>query len=159
MKHVLSIALVVVTAGQATIVKADTGAQLLELLRSPGQCKGNAPSLDLKFSFGAEQLVLNAEADAIRSKMGLARSKLELAAQVRDRSGPDIFERTMDELEAQLQQKATQRFEIDDAALSAGCLDLADKGYRAILEEYNRPGDQAIRDRAKVGIDDVRAKR
>ncbi len=44
------------------------------------------------------------------------------------------------------------------AALSAGCLMLADDGYRDIIRTHAGASEQAARDRAKVGIDDARAK-
>lgn len=50
-------------------------------------------------------------------------------------------------------------FRLADKALALGCLDTADSTYRGLIEFYVGNAYQGIRDRAKVGIDDVRAKR
>lgn len=49
--------------------------------------------------------------------------------------------------------------EMADAALSFPCLDIADKNYRNVLSICNGGSCSALRERAKVGIEDVRAKR
>lgn len=46
-----------------------------------------------------------------------------------------------------------------DLALKKGCLDTADHHYRHIMKRYTGSAYAAHRDRAKIGIEDVRAKR
>lgn len=46
-----------------------------------------------------------------------------------------------------------------DTALRAGCLDVADTQYRRVLTHYNQGFMTSHRQRAQVGIDDVRARR
>jgi hypothetical protein len=46
-----------------------------------------------------------------------------------------------------------------DAALKAGCVDVADAKYRGILTRYHQDFMSSHRQRAQVGIDDARAKR
>ena len=46
---------------------------------------------------------------------------------------------------------------VADGLLADGCLDEAEHFYRVVLTEYDDPSLQGARDRAKVGIDDVRA--
>lgn len=46
-----------------------------------------------------------------------------------------------------------------DTALGKGCLDTADSVYRSLINFYTGAAYSGIRDRARVGIDDVRAKR
>lgn len=48
------------------------------------------------------------------------------------------------------------QIEYADRALAAKCYLQADKAYRVIIEHY--PGETALRDRAKIGIEDVRAR-
>lgn len=48
------------------------------------------------------------------------------------------------------------RFEIADTALRLGCLEIADANYRYILAKYVGSAYAGQRDRAKIGIDDVR---
>lgn len=48
--------------------------------------------------------------------------------------------------------------EYADSALAAQCYQQADRAYRFILEHFTRAADAPIRDRAKIGVDDVRAK-
>lgn len=50
-------------------------------------------------------------------------------------------------------------FAVADAALSQKCLDLADSIYRGIIELYSGAVYNGIRDRAMIGIEDVRAAR
>ena len=47
-------------------------------------------------------------------------------------------------------------FGFADAALAKGCLDDADKMYRSLISLYVGAAYSGIRDRAKLGIDDVR---
>jgi hypothetical protein len=49
------------------------------------------------------------------------------------------------------------RFRLADSALASGCLDIADENYRALLAIGD--SDPVAVNRAKVGIDDVRARR
>jgi hypothetical protein len=51
------------------------------------------------------------------------------------------------------------KFNAADAYLAAGCLDPADQIYRDILATYTGSSFASVRERAKVGIDDVRAKK
>ena len=46
-----------------------------------------------------------------------------------------------------------------DGALKSGCLDVADQAYRRIISYYTGSAYAGIRDRAKLGIDDVRSAR
>ncbi len=50
------------------------------------------------------------------------------------------------------------RLQIADAALKSGCLDIANAQYRKVLSNYSSFRYIGLRDRAKVGIDDVRVK-
>lgn len=54
---------------------------------------------------------------------------------------------------------ASMNFEIADSALKNGCLDFADKAYREIIVIYIGTAYAAYRDRARIGIDDIRAAR
>lgn len=59
------------------------------------------------------------------------------------------------------QREASERhtsltFGFADAALAKGCLDDADKMYRSLISLYVGAAYSGIRDRAKLGIDDVR---
>ena len=51
------------------------------------------------------------------------------------------------------------RFDIADTALKGDCLDIADENYRHVIKVYTGSSYAAQRDRAKLGIDDVRQKR
>jgi len=51
------------------------------------------------------------------------------------------------------------RFGIADTALKHGCIDIADENYRHIFKVYTGSLYNAHRERAKIGIDDVREKR
>jgi hypothetical protein len=51
------------------------------------------------------------------------------------------------------------RFIIADSSLAAGCLDIADEAYKKIIISYSSSEEAGIRDRAKVGIDEIRDKR
>lgn len=53
----------------------------------------------------------------------------------------------------------TARFDIADTALNLGCLDIADTNYRQVFKVYTGRAYTAHRERAKIGIDDVRQKR
>lgn len=50
-------------------------------------------------------------------------------------------------------------FALGDAAIAKGSLNLADRVYRRLVEFYVGSAYTGIRDRARLGIDDVRAKR
>ncbi len=50
-------------------------------------------------------------------------------------------------------------FDFADAALRRGCFDDADWGYRGLIEIYVGQAYGGIRDRARIGVDDVRAAR
>lgn len=50
-------------------------------------------------------------------------------------------------------------FALADGALKFGCLDTADQTYRRVITYYVGSAYAGIRDRAKLGIDDVRAAR
>ena len=50
-------------------------------------------------------------------------------------------------------------FRYADAALQKSCLDQADRVYRDLIHFYVGGAYSGIRDRARVGIDDVRARR
>lgn len=51
------------------------------------------------------------------------------------------------------------RLTLADAALKANCLDMADEIYREVISTYTGSRFAAFRERAKLGVDDVRAKR
>lgn len=51
------------------------------------------------------------------------------------------------------------RFTLADALLEASCLDAADKIYRGTVSTFTGSRFEAARQRALIGIDDVRAKR
>ena len=53
----------------------------------------------------------------------------------------------------------TLSFAFADEALRRGCLDDADRVYRNLVAFYTGGAYAGIRDRAKLGIDDVRAAR
>ncbi|MCI0365521.1 MAG: hypothetical protein L0Y44_16725 [Phycisphaerales bacterium] len=50
-------------------------------------------------------------------------------------------------------------FRFADVSLKRGCLDEADRTYRRLVEFYIGAAYSGIRDRARLGIDDVRAAR
>lgn len=50
-------------------------------------------------------------------------------------------------------------FALADLAFTHGCLDRADGMYRHVVNRYTGSSFAAFRDRARIGIDDVRAKR
>lgn len=50
-------------------------------------------------------------------------------------------------------------FGIADHALAIGCFDVADRFYRHVIVHLDGPGAAGLRQRAQVGIDDVRAAR
>lgn len=50
-------------------------------------------------------------------------------------------------------------FEFANASLKKNCLDLADKQYRSLIEYYVGTNYTGIRDRARIGLDDVREAR
>ncbi len=137
---------------------AHASGEFLKLVQVPDNCKEGKASSETKFWFGAEKLAIGMEEGAAIAQMDLAKSELGLYQQNRDRSYLEKSKSHLNDAQDQLQKSAAQRFEMADTALSAGCLDVADDGYREILKTYTRPSDQAIRDRAKIGIDDVRAK-
>ena len=65
---------------------------------------------------------------------------------------------------ASLERKARDRhtdlsFRYADAALHQNCLDQADRVYRDLIHFYVGGAYSGIRDRARVGIDDVRTRR
>ena len=65
---------------------------------------------------------------------------------------------------ASLERKARDRhtdlsFRYADAALHKNCLDRSDRVYRDLIHFYVGGTYSGIRDRARVGIDDVRARR
>jgi hypothetical protein len=57
------------------------------------------------------------------------------------------------------QDSADLDLEIADVALSAGCLDTAENMYRHVIERYIGFVYAAYRQRAQIGIEDVRTKR
>ena len=54
---------------------------------------------------------------------------------------------------------AQTNFKIADLALKQGCLDIADERYRHVVTRYTGTAYAAFRDRARIGIDDVRDRR
>ncbi len=54
---------------------------------------------------------------------------------------------------------ARARLAIADAALAQKCLDLADKHYRYVTATFTGSAWTAYRERARIGVDDVRAAR
>jgi hypothetical protein len=57
------------------------------------------------------------------------------------------------------QRHTSLAFDFAEAALKKGCLDEADGMYRHLFEFYVGAAWSGIRDRAKLGIEDVRARR
>jgi hypothetical protein len=51
------------------------------------------------------------------------------------------------------------QFAMADAYLEKGCLDQADAIYRHVIDHYAGSSFTSARERARVGIDDVRARR
>ena len=51
---------------------------------------------------------------------------------------------------------ASFRLSVADKALKKQCLDIADDQYRQVMSIYTGSAYSALRDRAKIGIDDVR---
>ena len=51
------------------------------------------------------------------------------------------------------------RFIIADLALKKNCVNIADKNYRHIVSRYSGEAYRSHRERARIGIDDVREKR
>jgi hypothetical protein len=58
-----------------------------------------------------------------------------------------------------IERHTSLAFGLADAALESGCLDVADQAYRRIITYYTGSAYAGLRDRAKLGIDDVRAAR
>jgi hypothetical protein len=58
-----------------------------------------------------------------------------------------------------IERHTSLAFALADAALKSGCLDTADQAYRRLVVFYTGANYAGIRDRAKLGIDDVRAVR
>jgi hypothetical protein len=54
------------------------------------------------------------------------------------------------------QMSADLTLDVADSALTDGCLDFADKAYRNVISTYVGLGFAAHRQRAQIGIDDVR---
>jgi hypothetical protein len=54
---------------------------------------------------------------------------------------------------------ATRLFYVADKALGAGCLSTADRYYRRIIEIFTGTSYASYRQRAQIGIDDVRSRR
>jgi hypothetical protein len=68
--------------------------------------------------------------------------------------------RSFPEYEREARDRHTQlSFAFADEALRRGCLDDADQVYRNLVAFYTGNVYAGIRDRAKLGIDDVRARR
>jgi hypothetical protein len=132
--------------------------EFVKLSKIPGNCKDGKPSADAKFWFGGEKLAIEMEEHAAASTLSLAKNEFNLYQQIRDTSYLEKSKAHMSAALAQLRKNLDERFEMADAALSAGCLTLADDGYRDIIKTHTGEADQAARDRAKIGIDDVRAK-
>ena len=51
---------------------------------------------------------------------------------------------------------ASFRLAVADKALKKGCFDIADKQYRQVMSIYSGSSYSALRDRAKIGIEDIR---
>lgn len=136
--------------------KADN--QFLKFSKIPGNCENDKPSKEAKFWFGGDTLAIGAEEQAATASIDLAKSEFGLYQVNRD---PSLLTKSKARLSvalATLRKKLDERFEIADAALSAGRLSLASDGYREIIKTYIGAEYQAARDRAKIGIDDVRTK-
>jgi hypothetical protein len=151
----LLVAAVVIFSGQ---LPARAEGQFLKLSKIPGNCKDGKASPEAKSWFGIDTLGIESEEQAATASIELARSELSLYQQNRDASYLLRSKAHMREALAQLQKNLDERFEMADAALSAGCFSLADDGYRDVIKTHTGADYQAARDRAKVGIDDVRAK-
>jgi hypothetical protein len=54
---------------------------------------------------------------------------------------------------------ANMRLDVADAAVKGVCYEIADSEFRYVMQLYVGNAYQAYRERAKIGIDDVRAKR
>lgn len=134
------------------------GSDFVRLSKLPGNCKDGKPSPEAKFSFGMDMLVIDSQEQAATVTLELGRKELSLYQQIRDASYLVKSKAHINDSLAQLQKKLDERFELADAALSAGCFSLADDGYRDVIKTRVGSDYQAARDRAKVGIDDVRAK-
>jgi len=132
--------------------------EFLKLTKIPANCKNGNPSPETKFSFGLETLVIESEERAATANIELAQQEYSLYRQIRDASYLEKSKARMSKALAQLQKSLDERFELADAALSSGCFSLADDGYRDVIKTHTGADYQAARDRAKVGIDDVRAK-
>jgi hypothetical protein len=105
-----------------------------------------------------DMLVIDSAEQAANANLELGRKEFSLYQQIRDTSYLVKSKAHMNDALAQLQKNLDERFELADAALSAGCFGLADDGYRDVIKTHVGSDYQAARDRAKVGIDDVRAK-
>lgn len=57
------------------------------------------------------------------------------------------------------ERHAALAFAFAEEALNRGCLDDADRVYRRLIEFYVGAGYSGIRDRARVGVEDVRSAR
>jgi hypothetical protein len=158
MKFIVRFFCVAAVATFSGQLPAKAESEFIKLSKIPANCKDGKPSADAKFWFGGEKLAIEMEEQAAASTLSLAKNEFSLYQQVRDTSYLEKSKAHMKEALAQLQKNLDERFEMADTALSAGCLSLADDGYRDIIKTHIGAADQAARDRAKIGIDDVRAK-
>jgi hypothetical protein len=157
-KSIVRIFWVTAVVTLACQLPAKAESKFVQLSKLPGNCKDGKPSPEAKFSFGLEMLVIDSTEQAATANLELGRGEFSLYQRIRDTSYLVKSKTHMNDALAQLQKNLDERFELADAALSAGCFSLADDGYRDVIKTHVGSDYQAARDRAKVGIDDVRAK-
>lgn len=159
MKYILQVISVFVISMLSSQSSAEISKKYFDLLKLPEQCKGGVAGSGERESVEHEQFFIETQEEVAGVQMETAKIQFDYCLTTRQSSDLETSKHPMSEALNRLQQSVTDRFQIADAALLAGCLDVADEEYREILKIYSRPSDQAVRDRAKIGIDDVRAKR
>lgn len=109
----------------------------LKLLDTSEHCNGGVASQKARLSFQIEQFVT---------------STVEKGAE-------EATEKHPSDAQAIIKQSLDVRFEEADASLLAGCFDLAEEGYGAILKLYTKSSDEPVRVRANLGMELVLAER
>lgn len=74
--------------------------------------------------------------------------------------GPlSVIRRPIDPGRLAQEERASYTIVAADSALKIGCIDIADEKYRSIVNEYTGSAFFNLRERAKIGIEDVRSRR
>lgn len=122
----------------------EAGRKILEIQRSACNAKAWEEASTLALTFQMLAIVGISGIDGIKSRGNTTEAAkldtlLEFVPKFNERSG-------------------WLRLEIADKAFQAGCYERAEHEYRKVIKEHTGSQEAALRDRAKVGIDDVRSK-